>query len=140
MPSIYDYLPTKTPDYTTALLLTPSSVVTESIRWPGGRYEFDSGDWKEVHYSSTPMIYLELQWEAITPQESYDIMSYYLDQDKANGGARSFPVRIAPITLEYSGYLVCKFFDQPTREWRHSEPSRASIKSVRLLVLGRWSG
>lgn len=130
---MYDYLPTKTAEYTTALTLTPQNVLEEE----GGRHvqfnESDSGVMEAVLLAGQTTFTVTLEWENMSAAESDTVMDYYLDPAKGAFGARTFLWQ-HPIDGASHLYVV-RFLGKLKRSIRST--NWRDIKSVQLLVEGK---
>lgn len=129
---MYDYLSTVTPDYTYALAVTSNRIIQEDGLKNQVIRLMDDGSEERVSFSSTPIFYVELQWENISESDSGTIFDWYFDAAKANARARSFKWT----HLDGHSY-VCRFDSELKREYREEAQSLRSLPPVRLKVLGR---
>lgn len=87
--TMYDYLTTKTPDYTTTTLeAIPSNQLTED----GGNKvqinESDSGALEAIRLSGSMTFTVDLEWGG-TDAKVNSVMDFYLDPNKGASGART---------------------------------------------------
>ncbi len=125
-----DYLPTRAPDVSAALTLSPSAVRLEQGDVPVRINEGDDGSIEAVSLADTPSFVVELAWEHITQAEASEIVDMYCNMSKAFGQTRTFLW-----THPYDGVTyVVRFADKLGRQYygqlQRVPPLRLRVEGV----------
>lgn len=111
---MYNYLSSKTADYTTvALILKPTTVLSQSGKKSQVVHEYDDGSVSVVGLSSASIFDVELQWAFINTTDYGTLMAYYHTSTVADGMRKTFywlhPVDGHYYTARFMGPLQTKY-------------------------------
>jgi len=129
---MYDYLVAAgmdvTADYTaTTLTLQPSRVIEEEAEKNVENLEYDDGSEDSVVYSSKPVFFVTLQFDAISEEDAGTLFDFYNDTSKGNATARSF---------QWTHYDTHTYVVRFAEKIKRGFGRFAHSVSVRLKVLG----
>lgn len=130
---MYDYLSEVTADYTTIELeLSSTARLPETVEKEQYLHKFSDGQRGIVTMSSTSHFQVAVQFDNLLPSDEGLIKDMYIDENKANGLARSFywhhPSDGHVYTVKFLGPLTSE------REFRAY--GMISVKQIQLDVLG----
>ena len=113
-----------TPDYSATTLSIKCKVeLIERGKFSQEVHEGDDTSEEVISYSTTPVLFVELQWPTTSESDTGTIMDFYLDTAKGYGFARSFkwthPVDGHTYVVRFRSEIVRKYkpsYDGAIRE------------------------
>lgn len=88
---MYDYLSVATPDYSATTLSIGCQVqLVEEGEFSQEVHEGDDTSEEVISFSTSPILYVELQWPVKSESDTGTILDFFLDTSKGYGYSRSF--------------------------------------------------
>ena len=131
---LYDYVSEATPDYSATTLDVPCQVeLLEMGEFAQDIHEGDDTSEEVITYSTTPILYVELQWPTNTESTTGTIMDFFLDTAKAYGFSRSFKWDHPTDSHTY----VVKFRSRIQRRIKPASTNIYGISTITLKIIGK---
>jgi len=131
---MYDYLTTKTPDYTaTTLSIRPQGELKYTGKKSQVAHEMDDGSIAVISVSDNSYFDVFIGWRILTESDAGTIMDFWHDTNKANGMEKSF-YWAHPV----DGHTyVAKFMSDFSGVFKAGWGTRQSVPGVELRIIGR---